>query len=147
MGMHTYHKVKDMLCEELERVASKGELTAGSLEVVDKLTHSIKSIDTIMAMADYEDDYSERGSSYARQGGNRGGRRGGGSSRGYSRDGYENDMSYDGMSYARRDGRGRYSRDDSKEHMINKLEEMAMGSTDERMKATINKCISELERD
>ena len=131
MGMHTYHKVKDMLCEELERVANKNELTAGSLDIVDKLTHSIKSIDTIIAMEEYEDDYSERGSSYARRG-----------RRGTSYDGHE-----DTISYARRDSRGRYSRDDSREHMISKLEDMAMNSTDERMRATINKCISELERE
>ena len=139
MGMHTYEKIKDMLCEELERVANKGELSAGSLDIIDKLTHSIKSIDTIIAMSDYEDDYSERGMSYVR---------GGRSGRGYSRMGssYDGNMDYRNMtSYAR--GRRGYSRDDSKEHMISKLEEMAMSATDERMKATIDKCINELERD
>ena len=120
MGMHTYHKIKDMLCDELDRVANKGELSAGSLDIIDKLTHSIKSIDTIVAMADYEDDHSERGMSYGRG------------------------ANYEGVtSYARR----RYSRDDSKEHMIGKLEEMARHATDERMRSTIDKCINELERD
>ena len=143
MGMHTYEKVKDMLCEELEKVSNKGGLTAGSLDVIDKLTHSIKSIDTIMAMAEYEDDYSERGMSYARQGGNRrsSSRRGGGSS-------YDDGMMYENdTSYARRDGHGRYSREDNKENLISKLENMAMNTTDERMKATIHKCINELDRD
>ena len=117
--MHTYYKVKDMLCEELERVANKGELTAGSLDIVDKLTHSIKSIDTIIAMEEYDEGHSER-MSYARRP-----RRG-------------------GMSYGYRD---KYSREDSREHMISKLEDMAMGATDERMKATIHRCIDELEKD
>lgn len=138
MGMHTYQKVKDMLCEELERVANKGELSAGSLDIVDKLTHSIKSIDTIIAMGEYNDDYSERGMPYAR--GGRGGNLRGGSS-------YD-DMPYEGnTSYARRDGRGRYSRESDREQMISKLEAMAMNATDDRMKATIHKCIDELERD
>ena len=48
--MEYMHELKDMLCEELERIADKGELTAGSLETIDKLTHSIKSIATIIAM-------------------------------------------------------------------------------------------------
>ena len=48
--MHKMEELRDMLCEELEEVTRKGELSAGSLDVVDKLTHSIKSIDTILAM-------------------------------------------------------------------------------------------------
>ena len=126
--MHTYYKVKDMLCEELERIASKGELTTGTLDIVDKLTHSIKSIDTIIAMEDYEGSYSERRVSPNR-------RRGENMS-------YGDDISRE-TSYARRG----YSRDDNKDHLISRLENMAMDTTDERMKATIHKCISELEKD
>lgn len=51
-------RVRDMLCDELDEIAEKGELTAGNLEAVDKLTHSIKSIDTILAMKEAE-GYSE----------------------------------------------------------------------------------------
>lgn len=107
--MHAYHKIKDMLCEELEHIANKGELTAGSLDIVDKITHSIKSIDTIIAMEDYEGGYSERK-----------------------------------MSYMRR-GRGGYSRDDHREHLISRLEEMMKDATDEHTKSTIRKCIDELD--
>lgn len=134
MGMHTYNKVKEMLCEELERVANKGELTAGSLDIVDKLTHSIRSIETIMAMNEYEDDYSERGNSYARR--NRGRSMRGGN----SYDGYE-----DGNSMAR--NRRGYSREDNRDALISKLENMVMNTTDERMKSTIHRCINELERE
>lgn len=49
----TYKELKDMLCDELDKVVKKGELSAGSLDVIDKLTHSIKSIETIMAMNGY----------------------------------------------------------------------------------------------
>lgn len=55
MSLKTYHDLKDMLCEELEEITRKGELTAGSLDTVDKLTHSIKSLETIIAMNEYGD--------------------------------------------------------------------------------------------
>lgn len=96
--MRKMEELKELLCDELDMIADKGELTAGSLDTIDKLTHSIKSIETIMAMAgeSYEGSY-QGGSyrSYAR--GGQGGRsnrsyrsyargRGGRSNRGYSRD-------------------------------------------------------------
>lgn len=59
MNIQVYYDLKDMLCRELEEITRKGELTAGSLETVDKLTHSIKSIDTILAM------HEKYGESYA----------------------------------------------------------------------------------
>ena len=54
------HELREMLVKELDKIQRKGELSAGSLDIVDKLTHSIKSIDTIMAMEDagYAHDYS-----------------------------------------------------------------------------------------
>lgn len=45
-------KIKEMVCKELDDIASRGELTAGSLDTVDKLTHSLKSIVTIKSMED-----------------------------------------------------------------------------------------------
>ena len=50
-------ELKRMLYDELDKITKKGELSAGSLDIVDKLTHSIKSIDTIMAMQGYSNDY------------------------------------------------------------------------------------------
>ena len=52
--MHKLYELKDMLCEELEQYGKKGELTAGSLDVVDKLTHTIKNLDKIIEK--YEED-------------------------------------------------------------------------------------------
>lgn len=72
-----YSELKDMLCDELEKVTKKGELSAGSLDVVDKLTHSIKSIETIMAMNGYSGAARHRDAM---------GRYSGRYSRGYSRD-------------------------------------------------------------
>lgn len=81
--------LRDRLCDELMEVAEQ-EMTPSTLEVIDKLTHSIKSIDTIVAME--ESGYSNE--------------------RGYSRyDGSYNRGSYarGRGSYVRRDSRGRYS--------------------------------------
>lgn len=52
--MHKLYELKDMLCKELEKYGSKNELTAGSLDVVDKLAHAIKNIDKILESGDEE---------------------------------------------------------------------------------------------
>lgn len=41
-----------MICDELDAIADKGSITNGSLAALDQLTHSLKSIETIMAMED-----------------------------------------------------------------------------------------------
>lgn len=62
--MHKLEEIREMLMKELEECSKKG-LSANSLEMIDKLTHSIKSIDTIMAMDGYSGDNSY-GRSYRR---------------------------------------------------------------------------------
>ena len=138
-------KLREMLCDELEKVTEKGELTAGSLDIVDKLTHSIKSIDTIMAMEDggYSSEGGYSGRSYQR-----GGNRGGSSHRSYNR----------GSSYqrgrgsnARRDSMGRYSSDgyswdDGKEDLIEQMRDLAEDAQDSKTKQEIEKLISKMEQ-
>ena len=63
-----YEDVCMMLEKELDSLSKKDELTAESLEYIDKLTHAIKSISTIVAMEEAKehgsyDNYS-RGGSY-----------------------------------------------------------------------------------
>ena len=121
--MKALHYLKEMLEQEIKEISNKGELTAGSLDTVDKLTHSLKSIDTIIAM-NGGDEYSQRGGGYS---------------------GY-----YPRYSYARnqrRSANGRYSRDDGREAMIEKLEDMMEDAPDEKTKGAIQKCISQMERD
>ena len=55
--MRYMEDLKEMLCEELRDIAQKGELTTSTLDIVDKLTHSVKSIDTILAMEGYGSSY------------------------------------------------------------------------------------------
>ena len=55
--MNALRELRDLLSKELEEFARKKELSFNELQVVDKLTHSIKSIDTICAMEEASDDY------------------------------------------------------------------------------------------
>lgn len=126
-----YDKIKKMLEEELEHITRKGELTAGSLETVDKLTHAIKSVDTIKAMEDYDRDYS----------------RDDGRSAGYHQDG----MSYARGRGAKRDSMGRYSADsysydDAKHGMIMELKEAMEKAPDETAKRRVEALIKEMEK-
>lgn len=107
--MHNLYKLKDMLCEELEKYGTKSELSGGTLEIVDKLAHAIKNLDKIIEAYEDQEQGSYDGGSYN-----------GGSYRGYSRTpyggSYMNGGSYRGYSRARgrganapRDSIGRYS--------------------------------------
>jgi len=82
--MHTYYEVKDMLKKELDGIVKKGELSAGSLETIDKLLNSIKNACKITMYEEYKED----GYSYA-----------------------DSDMNMSTYAYAR--GRGRNARRDS----------------------------------
>ena len=59
--MHVYYDVKDMLHKELEDIAKKGELSAGSLDTIDKLLHSLKNASKMIMYEQYSGD----GYSYA----------------------------------------------------------------------------------
>lgn len=110
--MHNIYKLKDMLCEELEKYGAKSELSGGTLEIIDKLAHAIKNIDKIIQASEEEEQGSYYGPYDAGMGG---------TSYRYSRNGmgggsYTNGGSYRGYSRARgrgananRDSMGRYS--------------------------------------
>lgn len=144
------YELRDMLMEELEHITSKGELTAGSLDTVDKLTHSIKSIDTICAMEEAGGDYSynDGGSSYARGRGRNANR----DSRGrYSSEGGNmGGSSYEGRGGSRYSRRG-YSRTyggysgDNKEELVENLRDLMENATDEKSRMAIHKAIKQLE--
>ena len=139
--MKNLENLKDKLCEELEEYARKQDMGAGDLEVVHKLTDTIKNIDKI-CMLEEDGGYSSavdgmdygRGSSYA----NRGKHYVHGH---YSRDGGRYRDSDIG---ARRDGRGRYSRDDGRSEMMEHIE-MAMDAANEQDRETIKRFMRQLE--
>lgn len=91
--MHEMEELKEMLCDELEKITRKGELSAGSLDAVDKLTHSIKSIETIMAMNDYSNEGRSYDGSYNRSYG-----------RSYARGNGRRSRDYSGRRYSRDEG-------------------------------------------
>ena len=131
--MDAYFDLKEMLCEELEDVVKKGELSAGDLDVVDKLTHSIKSLVTIMAME--EGGYSNDGSydNYGNGGMN------GGSYTSYR--GYSGRRGRDSM--GRYTSGRRYSRDEAKDEVMRHLEKAMTGASGEQRKI-IQEAVEEL---
>lgn len=118
--MHELYELKEKLCKELEEYGGKEDMTAGSLEVIDKLAHAIKNIDKIIEMYD-EGEYSNAGGSYrggsyddGMMGGNTGGgsyARGGrgGNHGGTYRGRYEGSYARGRGRNAKRDSMGRYS--------------------------------------
>ena len=138
--MRFLEDVKEMLCRELEEFAEKGNISgAKDLDAIDKLTHSIKSIETIMAMQGYSYDD-------------------GGSYRSYDNRSYDN-RSYARGRYQRRDSRGRYSnydgysgrmyysRDDAKEDLMEQMRETMNNTSSEETKEAIRKAIQMMEKE
>ena len=133
--MDGIYELKDMLCDELEEYGKKDKLDVGTLEIVDKLAHTIKNLEKIIEnyedggyskdMYDgYDGTYSRRmdgtrGTSYAR---------GDGRTR---------------RSYARRDSMGRYSRDGKM--MAHELRELMEDAPNEHIKAEFHKLIQKVE--
>lgn len=60
MGMQTYYDLKKMLCKELDDItyrSKNGRIeNEHDLDVIDKLTHSIKSLETVIAMKEAQDE-------------------------------------------------------------------------------------------
>lgn len=127
MGSAIY-KIEDMLCNEMDKLAERDEFASGSLDFVDKLTHALKSVKTIIAMdeAGYSNDdkmYDNRGGSYDGESYARG-------RRGNVRRDSMGRYSRDGGSYRGYDRRG-YSRDEAKDELMEHLNEMERSAKDE----------------
>lgn len=116
MGMKSMYDLRDMLCKELDEITRKGELGAGDLDIVHKLTDTIKNIDKIEAME--EDGYSSRRDEYDMRGR---GRR--------------------GTHYVR----GHYSRGGGTDNMKRQLQEMLDNADDESIRRAIQRCMDTIE--
>lgn len=141
MDMHTYYDLKDMLHEELRELTKTGELSAGSLETVDKILNSIKNICKITMYEEYsEDDYSRDGEG----GGDYSNARRRDSMGRYTRDG-EGGYSTR-RRYSRRPvgGRGLYSYDDDKQDKVEMLREMMNEAGSEEERKMIQKLINRM---
>ena len=126
--LDTLYDLCDTVSKELEMANEKinnagGELSAGDLEYLDKLTHTMKSLKTTIAMIEAEDRHS----------GNYGGR--------YYYDGIPSNRG----SYARR-GRsmGRYARDDAREDFMGEIEELIEKAPDEQTRRKFERMLAEM---
>lgn len=103
--------LRETLCGELDKVARKEEISISDLDVIDKLTHSIKNLDKVMLGNEMIDEYGYDFPNYsgARRGrdGDSDGRYNESNKRGRSRDSYESSYNRD---YSRERG---YSGHDS----------------------------------
>lgn len=132
--MEYMYELKDKLCKELDEIARKPEMGAGDLEIIHKLTDTIKNLDKIEMLED--GGYSQAGDweadmrgTYGRSSSYRGRKR---DSMGrYSREG--------------RGGRGGYSRHDAKEAMMEQMEMLMDQAGSEREREAIRRCMGQLE--
>lgn len=132
--MEYMHELKEKLCDELEEIARKGELGAGDLEIVHKLTDTIKNLDKIEMLED--GGYSQAGDWEADMRGTYGR---GSSYRGRKRD------SMGRYSREGRGGRSGYSRNDAKEAMMEQMEMLMDQAGSEREREAIRRCMGQLE--
>ena len=125
--MKALYDLKEMLCDELEEYGKKGELSAGTLDIVDKLTHTIKNLDKIIETLEEEDgEYS-----------------------GNMMPDYRGGMSYArGRRNAKRDARGRYSSEGYSRtgDLVDRLRDLAADAPDERSRMEIHKLVSKMEQ-
>ena len=129
------YELCDTLSKELTDVNEKirnagGKMSAGDLEVADKLTHAIKSVKATIAMVEDEDGYSNY----------------------YPVRGSYSDGSYRGNSYRmshtrRRDSRGRYSgeRGYSRNDLADKMRDLMDDAPDERTRQEMERMVNKLE--
>lgn len=130
--MHRLYDDLEEMCETLADDLTKtneklnkagGEISAGDLEYINRLTHAIKSVKGTMVMIDAEES-------------------------GYS---YDDGMSMNRGSYARgrnarRDSRGRYSRGNSRDSgMVSELRELMRDAPDEQTRMEMQRLISRIE--
>lgn len=130
MSIHALYDIRDKLCEELDEIAKKPDLGAGDLDILHKLTDTIKNIDKIDML---EDGGYSRDDGYSRGGDWRADMRGT-----YGR----------GSSYARRGQhyvRGHYSRTDARERVRSQMEDMMRDADDDRTREAIRRCMAELD--
>lgn len=168
------HKIKEKLMEEIYELEDKlgkstGKMSSSDLEMLHKLTDTVKNIDKI-EMLEEGGGYSEEsnwmadgrmygtsyegGSSYARGGRGRGRNAKRDSMGRYSRDGRyseEGNFHEGGMSYARdgRGGQGRnyggYSRDGAKNYMAEQIDEMMEEAENPEIREALKRCKKAIE--
>lgn len=130
--MNELYDLKEMLLKELEEYGKKGDLSAGSLDIVDKLAHATKNLCKIIEEMDGE--YSNFGGSYYdRPSDGMSYRRGGSYARGRGRN-------------ARRDSMGRYSSEGYSRtgELADQVRELMREAPDESIRQDMERLASKL---
>ncbi len=138
--MDSLERIREMIYDEIDEMANQGQLTVDCVHILSEMIDIVKDCAEIK-MYD-EADFSQFQDDYYRNGG-------------YSQRRpmmYYDNNSYRNGSYGRnggysRRGRGGYSRDDAKEHMIHKLENLMNEAQDQKDKDSIKKLIDQMEHD
>lgn len=137
MKTRTLDDLHYKLCDELDEIAQKKELGAGDLDIIHKLTDTIKNIEKIK-MYKRADEFSQRD--------------GGNSYRGNSYDGGDKmmmDDRYDDRHSGARRGehyvRGHYSRGSDSEHIAHELREMMDRADDNEIRNALKRAINAIE--
>ena len=137
MKMKMLEDLHYKLCKELEEIAGKNELGAGDLEIIHKLTDTLKNIDKIKYLEGEEDGYSRRSG------------RGNGGSSYYEGDSMRMDERYEEDRSGARRGehyvRGHYSRGSDAEHVAGELREMMNRANDGEIRRALEKAIRAIE--
>ena len=165
----TLYELCDIVSKELKDAVEKirqggGKLSAGDVDYIDKLAHTVKSIKTTIAMMEAEDEggYSQAGTMQypmpRSMRSMRGGSYEGGSYRGsynsYEGNGgsYEGDSSYARRgSYRQRDSMGRYSSErgysnhGSMDDILEDMREM-MGELPEDQRKEVQRFVDKMDR-
>lgn len=140
--MEYIEKIKKMMCKELEEYANQNNVSSADVEMIHKLTDTIKNLDKIeMLEGDdgYSGDYAMRyddGVSYARGRGRYAKRDSMGR---YSSD-YSSNRDRNMEDYERR-----YSRAEAKDHIMERLGEL-MESADPNERETLKEAMRKIEK-
>ena len=118
--------------------AAGGKLSGADVDYIDKLTHTMKSIKTTIAMAEHEDDgesgyYPYMGGYRSYDNGMRGGR--------------SNAQRRDSRGRYSRENRGGYSRDDDRKNMVIELRDLMRDAPDEHTRMKFQRFIDEIENE
>ncbi|MBR5273590.1 MAG: hypothetical protein IKU25_09430 [Clostridia bacterium] len=131
--MHELYELKKMLCEELEKYGKMKDFPVSELAKVDTIAHAAKNIGKLIEMCEEDEEEEMYRHSYRSMP-------------------YRGDRYMDGMSYARkRDARGRYSRgmgrysyEDGKADLIERMEELMHDAPDEHTRQEIRQMIERM---
>lgn len=127
--MRELYDLKQRLCKELEDYGRKGDVNMASLDIIDKLAHSIKNIDKVIEA--YEGGHD------------------GGNSYGMGNNNYPYPYAGGQGSYARRDSLGRYSNNGMYGYsrtgdMMTKMQEMIDDAPDERTRMELQRIMDKM---